>query len=60
MLAMARRTQSGIPVGKWVDRLGLMLVRKKRLRGFVFVDSAGKQAKIGSYNGKFHTRLERA
>lgn len=59
MLPMSRVTSSGIEAGKWADRLGIMLVRLQRTRGFVFVDEKGNQAKIAKYDPEFVERLER-
>lgn len=59
MVILARVTQSGIQVGKWMDRLCLSLRRKGQSNGFVFQGRGGRQRKIGSFNQEFHDRLNR-
>lgn len=58
LLPMSRLTRSGIPAGRWADRLANLLVKQKRIMGFVFQDEKGHQAKIGKYDLEFHRRLE--
>jgi hypothetical protein len=43
--------------GCWADRLGHSLVRKRRRKGFLFVDTKGNQAKIGFFDDEFTERL---
>jgi hypothetical protein len=59
MMVMARVTLSGVMAGRWADRLGRCLVRKRRRNGFLFVDTKGNQAKIGIHDDEFTERLTR-
>jgi hypothetical protein len=57
MMILARETASGFGPGKWADRLAGELRRKGRQNGFLFQNSRGKQAKIGSYEDEFLDRI---
>jgi hypothetical protein len=59
MQVMARVTQSGMHAGIWCDRMGALLVGRKKTNGFMFGDKNGKQRKIGYYDDEFHERLVR-
>ena len=45
--------------GRWMDRLGKMLVRRGWNNGFVFRTEKGRQARISDYNDEFVERLGR-
>jgi hypothetical protein len=53
MMILTRETASGFQMGKWVNWLAESLLRVGRGNGFVFPNSRGKQAKIGSYKDQF-------
>ena len=59
MMVMARVTLSGIMAGRWADRLGWSLLRRRKKNGFLFVDQKKNQAKIGQYDDEFTERLTR-
>lgn len=59
LLPMARVTNSGVMAGKWADRLARLMVARGRTNGWIFRDKSGTQAKIGSYNDQFFSRLSR-
>jgi hypothetical protein len=43
--------------GRWADRLGQSLLRRRKKNGFLFVDQKKNQAKIGQDNDEFTERL---
>lgn len=59
LLPMARVTRSGVMAGKWADRLARLMIGRGRTNGWIFRDRSGVQAKIGSYNDQFFSRLAR-
>jgi hypothetical protein len=59
MMVLARVTTSGVMAGRWADRMGRSLIRRRRRNGFMFVDAKGNQAKIGQYDDEFTERLTR-
>jgi hypothetical protein len=59
MMVMARVTVSGVMAGRWADRLGRSLVRRRKRNGFLFVDAKVNQAEIGFYDDEFAERLTR-
>jgi hypothetical protein len=59
MQVMARTTASGMDAGTWCDRMGTLLVKKRRTNGFMFGDKNGRIKKIGDYDDDFRERLFR-
>jgi hypothetical protein len=50
MKVMACVRMSGVMAGRWADRVGKSLVRKRWRNGFCFIDTKGNQAKIGIFD----------
>jgi hypothetical protein len=57
LLPLVWRTRSGIEAGVWATRLKASLVERRRLNGFVFSTTRGKQIKASSLEPRFFEQL---
>jgi hypothetical protein len=57
LLPIVWKTRSGLEAGTWATRMRESLLERGRVRGFVFANARGKQAKAAAYEPRFFEQL---